>query len=436
LRGRHLHLSRIRDKEEPRTYLHFRNSDSLTGLRICLRSVATAEKEEHRGNGKMDEEPQQQQQQQQQQALIHGSVLAGIARLDDPRYRDERHKLRVNGYCNGKHIDRRSLQHLVDFLDNRRDSQFAAITELTLDLIILGSDPSPDGGWSVLRDFFGRRDAATLTKVTLDGCDFGTTENASQLFAAFHTNRTVTDINIYYGVANLSGAALGNCVYGLLQNMPQLQSLNLYCTRLRLATIHAFQPALRANRTLKELHLGSCDLGADGIRLLADTLVGNNTLELLNVRNNNITSACLVDITRMIESTQLKNIDFFFHRNNIFYDEAAIQDFVSALQQKNSSVQEMPMSTEATRASINNSLARNRQLNHVALLLVPQPPLPPSLQYHRNAGTIMLQISHYAIAKFAGTVVPNNAGASAIFKLFQARPALLEKRRIQRPTAA
>ena len=99
----------------------------------------------------MDEEPQQQQQQQQQQlALIHGSVLAGIARLDDPRYRDERLKLRVNGYCNVKHIDRRSLQHLVDFFDNRRDSQLAAITELTLDFIILVSDPSPDGGWSVL----------------------------------------------------------------------------------------------------------------------------------------------------------------------------------------------------------------------------------------------------------------------------------------------
>jgi hypothetical protein len=38
---------------------------------------------------------------------------------------------------------------------------------------------------------------------------------------------------------------------------------------------------------------------------------------------------------------------------------------------------------------------------------------------------MMLKIAHKAIAKFS--MVPNNAGASAIFKLFQARPALLEK---------
>jgi hypothetical protein len=42
-----------------------------------------------------------------------------------------------------------------------------------------------------------------------------------------------------------------------------------------------------------------------------------------------------------------------------------------------------------------------------------------------------LQISHMAIAKFA--TVPNNAATSAIFKLLQARPALLMKR-IQLPT--
>jgi hypothetical protein len=45
---------------------------------------------------------------------------------------------------------------------------------------------------------------------------------------------------------------------------------------------------------------------------------------------------------------------------------------------------------------------------------------------------MMLKISHKAIMKFA--MVPNNAGASAIFKLFQARPALLEKR-LKRPAA-
>jgi hypothetical protein len=49
---------------------------------------------------------------------------------------------------------------------------------------------------------------------------------------------------------------------------------------------------------------------------------------------------------------------------------------------------------------------------------------------------MMLKISHKAITKLAAVGNRNNAtGASAIFKLFQARPALLEKR-IKRPPAA
>jgi hypothetical protein len=47
---------------------------------------------------------------------------------------------------------------------------------------------------------------------------------------------------------------------------------------------------------------------------------------------------------------------------------------------------------------------------------------------------MMLKVYHTAITKFA-TVAPSNAGASAIFKLLQARPALLVKR-IQPPAAA
>jgi hypothetical protein len=43
-----------------------------------------------------------------------------------------------------------------------------------------------------------------------------------------------------------------------------------------------------------------------------------------------------------------------------------------------------------------------------------------------------LKSYHKAITKFA--TVPNNAGASVIFKLFTARPQLLEKR-LKRPAA-
>jgi hypothetical protein len=46
---------------------------------------------------------------------------------------------------------------------------------------------------------------------------------------------------------------------------------------------------------------------------------------------------------------------------------------------------------------------------------------------------MMLKTGHKANAKFAN--VPDNAGASAIFKLFHSRPALLENRLMRPPTA-
>jgi Leucine Rich repeat len=299
---------------------------------------------------------------------------------------------------------------------------------------------------NVLKDFFGRSDT-TLTKVTLDECAFGTTEDTSQLLAAFHTNRTISDVEIFYIFA-LQGAALGNSLSGLLQNMSKLQNLDCHCRQLDVeGVLRAFQPALRANRTLKQLHLGRCELADDGIHLIADALVGNTTMEVLNIRDNNITFAGLDGILRIIESMpRLKMITFWQSGLGIFNDPETTQQFVSTLQQKKSSVQELPLLRPyhfpgdkdryiPTFASIQNSL------NNVALILVPlpppPPPPPPPLQRRRRqqqhaTSSMMLKISHRAVTKFAA--VPNkNAGASAIFKLFTARPQLL-KTRLQRLT--
>jgi hypothetical protein len=114
-------------------------------------------------------ERQQQQQQQQQPPppYIHRSVLDGIARLSHPYYyREERHRLIVDGWARPP-IDRRSLEHLVNFLDKERDnSHEVRISELELDGIPLSSEPSDGGGLNVLIDFFSRFDT-TLTKVAL-----------------------------------------------------------------------------------------------------------------------------------------------------------------------------------------------------------------------------------------------------------------------------
>jgi hypothetical protein len=78
---------------------------------------------------------------------------------------------------------------------------------------------------NVLRGLFANN--TTMTKVTLEYCDFGNEEeSASQLLSAFQTNRTVTDLTVN-SLRNLSGAVCGNCISGLLLNMPQLQRLQL-----------------------------------------------------------------------------------------------------------------------------------------------------------------------------------------------------------------
>jgi hypothetical protein len=99
-------------------------------------------------------------------------------------------------------------------------------------------------------------------------------------------------------------------------------------------------------------------------------------------------------------------------------------------------------------STINIACARNKCLAHADLLLLPPLPLPPLSQQQQpqqplsnsgsnissssnssSAKTMWMKTCHKAIAQFSN-VLPNNnaAGASAIFKLLQARPALLEKR--------
>jgi Ran GTPase-activating protein (RanGAP) involved in mRNA processing and transport len=93
-------------------------------------------------------------------------------------------------------------------------------------------------------------------------------------------------------------------------NMPQLQRLGCQYSNLTAEGVRAFQPALQANRTLKELDLRGCDIGDEGIRLLADALAGNRIMEVLDISGNDITSDGLDDITRIIESTQVKTLRF------------------------------------------------------------------------------------------------------------------------------
>jgi hypothetical protein len=180
------------------------------------------------------------QQQQQPQLALHRAVAEAIAR-DPRRPRTKRQDLIVFDLKHSQEppIDRRSFQHLIDFINNSNngadrgdgddddddDTHEAKveITKLQLNCVRLSQHPS-DGGFNVLRDFFARSDTTTLTRIELHICFFGTAEDAAQLLAAFQTNRSVTDLSIRF-ILKLSGATLGSCLSTLMQNMPQLQRL-------------------------------------------------------------------------------------------------------------------------------------------------------------------------------------------------------------------
>jgi hypothetical protein len=405
---------------------------------------------------------------------IHSGVLDGISRLVIPRYRDMRHRLLIDRY-HRLPIDRHSVQHLVDFLDNHnnhhqnhhhlhhhhlhRNTDKVAITELYFIGLELVSDPYDSGGLKALRDFFARSDT-TITKVVLQRyCIFGSPKDAERLLAAFHTNRTIADLSICR-IFNLEGFALGNTIFALMRNMPRLQGLTV--AGMTVEAIRAFQPALRTNRTLKRLGLVLVGINSldEGVRLLADALVGNTTMESLDILLYRVSFNALDDITRMIESTRLQTIIFKCH-DDVFDNDAVNKRFAAAVQKSPYMLELIVRGGGAvsidkfTLDMIANCLVRNKCLKNVDLLLSTPPPrprpaaMPPVPEAQRpprqqqqprsNGSTttttttttataaVGMKTCHEAIAhRFAK--IPSQAGASAIFKLLQARPGLLEKR--------
>jgi Ran GTPase-activating protein (RanGAP) involved in mRNA processing and transport len=100
--------------------------------------------------------------------------------------------------------------------------------------------------------------------------------------------------------------------------------------------VRSLQHRLGSNRNLKILDLYHSHLGNEGIRLIADALVGTTTtIEILNVSSNEITSNSLDDITRILESSsQVKHINVQYNSDGIFDDEDATRRFAQVLSRK------------------------------------------------------------------------------------------------------
>jgi Leucine Rich repeat len=328
-------------------------------------------------------------------------------------------------HCND--VNRQNVQYFVDFLSGERQQGVIA-----LDLTNFRLVEPPDGGLNVLCNFFANV-TTTLTKVGLFSVAFGTAEEASRLFAALQTSRSVTDLAIYKA-DNLEGAALGNCICALLQNNPRLQRLSLLL-RVDAVMAHSLQTGLRSNGTLKILDLSCCEIDNEVLGLLVDTLIGNTTMEELVFRFNDITTKGLVHhVTRLIELTRLQTIDFR-HNRNVIVDNNIIQCFADVLR-RHSTLEELCLRNGFSLDSldrypvITNMLARNVSIRRSKQLVALQ----------SRTGLLISSKSGIWCKVMAKLSSPRPdctssfRGASAIFHILQTRPGLLEKQR-KRPPA-
>jgi hypothetical protein len=203
---------------------------------------------------------QPQQRQQQQQPALHRAVVDAIALVTDPHCRHP-HKRHDKLCCRwirplyaSRPVDRRSLQHLVDFFLNSHrgcDAHEAAAaaaaaavtTELVLFEIRLVSRPTADGGMHVLRDFFARSDTTTLTEVILESYNFWPTRRGMSCFGSLsHESNHHGLGDSFCGVANLEYIALGKFagkVDAKHATAVQKNGWTRHLTNLNVATIRA-----------------------------------------------------------------------------------------------------------------------------------------------------------------------------------------------------
>jgi Leucine Rich repeat len=135
-----------------------------------------------------------------------------------------------------------------------------------------------------------------------------------------------------------------------------------------------FTRVLSTHKFVKKLNISYCYLGDEGICFIADGLVGNTTIEVLDIGMNCISSYGLVYITRLVKPKRLKTIDLGeFHY--IFNDDNTTMtlDFVATFVENatieeltNIDEYELPGPQHAVLITTTSIVcARNKCLNHV-----------------------------------------------------------------------
>jgi hypothetical protein len=249
-------------------------------------------------------------------------------------------------------------------------------------------------------------------------------------------------MHVLHIASNALTAADWPDIQRLLESMTPLRRLDIGWCHTTIDLVYSQWTAALPYPALKELILFGTNIGDADMHHIANALEGNMTMEWLDLRLNNITWRGLADVARLVVSTRLKHVDFIYHDEIFFHNEPSTQHFISRI--LTSTILEQISGIDSyVLCSLFRPVAIH--LAQVGLLLAPSPPIEPHQQQQQQYGSttpttslFLIKTWHKAIAKFAvagGPIPGSNAGASAIFTLFTARPQLLEKR-LRRPAAA
>lgn len=361
---------------------------------------------------------------QDQQQVIHASITSGITESQQNHPEWVKIDCRFTGLTqiSVQEVNRVSVQCLVDYLQDNR------VTSLELESFHLPS--LSDGGLDVLCPFFANN--TSLTKVVLCKCDFG--EGGSQVLESFHNNESVAELRICCGFWYQRGRSPGAPPSQLLENNTTLVRLDLsWCLCIGKEGIGALQQGIQSNRSLRVLRLRSCRIRDGGLGLLVASLVGNTTLQHLDICHNLITPNGIAQhVPTLLQSTRLQVIRVRGYHHDGRFDSQSLQRLRDELL-PNPHLLQLHLGTRAENrfpqhvAEIEDILAQNRDwptvrqtgVNQAKAVLARQPP--------GNNCAVLLQ----AIATLAARRC--HSGASGVLSILQARPEITEGNQQQLP---
>jgi len=153
--------------------------------------------------------------------------------------------------------------------------------------------------------FLEHLESSKVTTLNLSWNDLGD-EGAKNVASLLSTNKSITSLDL--SAVNFKDDEIAILISALLGNNNTLQYLNIQNNQISAKSFRLLSQLLKTNRSLTYLSLRALYLGNEGVDLLSDGLLSNKTLLTLDLQNNNIDNSGLARIIIALPSTNLEHL--------------------------------------------------------------------------------------------------------------------------------